>query len=512
MTSYLQRRSPKPKELTNTGNGSRSSLTLLDGSHEILSAKSSSSSSPNRLITARQRRNRLSRAKNRVQKRVRLGILVSLATLLMSGCLFTVVQRTRQRQQQHRSPFLAVTEHAPVCRGMTADEVSYTLVTQLSGDRLWMMEHHCQRWGPHPISIAVVTNETAQKVRNRLTDLGCPRKQLFVQTIKDYYAQDYPVNLLRNMAMQKVTTSHVAYVDVDFWEATDLYTNLMTSNIRQHLADDPKAALVLPAWQLLRQCADWRECPEDNIPVMPNTKTELLSLYRHSNATQFDPSNRGGHGSTRYRDWLTQPAAELLPIDCVLSNRYEPYVVVRYCRDLPPWQTAFSGYGKNKMTWIMHLRRVGYTFWQLGESFVVHYPHLDSAARLQWNGGLHGEQLSKPDANTDLLQYKRAQTDRTFVEFRKWLHSNVPDHTRVGKCDNAMDDDSKLWLEREGEQGTGGRGDDATGDEEYDEEYDDEYDDDSEGSGGDDGDAESNDQTESPLGDKSGGSAMYSET
>jgi len=186
--------------------------------------------------------------------------------------------------------------------------------------------------------------------------------------------------------------------------------------------------------------------------MMPADKDQLVSMIVDRHADPFDPTNPGGHGSTRYKEWFEQSAEALVPIECVRSNRYEPYLVFRYCRDLPPFQEAFSGYGKNKMTWIMHLRRAGWEFWQLGESFLVHYPHLDSKARMHWNGGQHGEQLRKPNdkhEKVNWLSFKRGQIDRTFVDFRKWLYENVPDHTKVPMCENALDDDQRLWVNKE---------------------------------------------------------------
>jgi len=67
-------------------------------------------------------------------------------------------------------------------------------------------------------------------------------------------------------------------------------------------------------------------------------------------------TNFGGHGSTRYAEWLEQKPDQLLPIECVHSNRYEPYLVVRYCSQLPPFQKIFSGYGKNKVRSILFCR------------------------------------------------------------------------------------------------------------------------------------------------------------
>jgi hypothetical protein len=479
MTSSRKRRSPKNKDpSTENGGGGGSGLTVQYGSHESLvgaSVKSIISLSNDVPLRKKRRRKIHGSLSLATRRRVRFCFLVSVTTFLLVACFYILEKhnRTTQRQQygrplqeykdqgavayQHTSAsarFSAVGT-GPMCTALKAADVSYTLVTQFSHDRMWMMEQHCERWGPHPMSIAVLTNKTASSIHQELTAMGCPLSEQFISvqtlSLQDSSSEqlaDYPVNVLRNMALTKVKTSHVAYVDVDFWESTDLHTNLMRDHVRHALAMDPKAALVLPAFQMKRQCKDLRECPEVNIPIMPHNQNDLFDLFRNKNATQFDPYNRGGHGSTRYRDWMKQ-TEELLPISCVLSNRYEPYLVVRYCHDLPPFQTAFSGYGKNKMTWVMQLVRSGYAFWQLGESFLVHYPHLDSSARLQWNGGPHGEQLFEPERGHLITEYKRAQTDQTFVKFRDWLDDKIPDKTRIPKCDEAMDDDAKLWVDED---------------------------------------------------------------
>jgi hypothetical protein len=347
-------------------------------------------------------------------------------------------------------PFRRHTAGAPTCAAIgAAENVEFTLVTQLSANRLWMMEHHCARW-PGPISAAVFATGgegtlSEDDVLEQLVSLGCETDRLTVQTVSGYSEEEYPVNVLRNVALSEVKTSHVVYVDVDFWESSNLYDSVMSH--REFLARDPKSALVMAAFQIHRQCREWRDCQELNVPVMPHTKDELLDLMLERVANAFDPTNIGGHGSTRYQDWLDQGEDELLPIECVKSNRYEPYLVFQYCHELPPFQEAFTGYGKNKMTWIMQLRRSGYQLFQLGSSFVVHYPHLDSKARMTWNGGENGAQLRKP-VRGDLSQFKRAQVDRTFVAFREWLAQHVPDQTVIGRCEDALNDDAKLWIDR----------------------------------------------------------------
>jgi len=401
-------------------------------------------------------------------------------------------------------PFQRYTDGAPSCSSvpLQPDDVTYTLVTQLSWDRLWMLEHHCRRWGhENPISVAVYSNRTSASVRDALVrQYGCAPAQLSVQTLPQTFADaDYPVNRLRNLALSRVRTTHVAYVDIDFWPSTDLYETLRQRPVRAELAATHKNALVVPALALKRVCGEYYECRSENIRRMPETRDDAIPLVLNRTITAFDPTNFGGHGSTRYAEWLSQDRDELLPIQCVHSNRYEPYLVVRYCRELPPFQTAFSGYGKNKMSWMLQLRREGYRLLQTN-SFVVHYPHLDSKARLAWNGGDGGKRLRRPSSGEGRgpqwwLQYKRGRNDYAFVQFRKWLQDTIPAGgggggggdgggggidgrrdgdlnaaTMIGPCGDKMDldDDAKLWVDHSGGGGDEGGASESRDSDSYD--------------------------------------------
>ena len=393
-------------------------------------------------------------------------VIVGLAIVSITYVVSRILHITHASTQH---AFYLDSPNAPSCsEPLHADDVSYTLVTQMNDDRLWMMEYHCQRWGSNTMSIAVLSEHSYEQVWKTLTeDLRCDAESLTLSVLssRNYPQDDYPVNVLRNLAISQVRTSHLVYIDVDFWGSTNLVEVLHHNDtVRSALASDPYLALVIPAFQLFRQCEDWIDCKDKNIPLMPETQPELYTVLKSKKAHMFDPTNKGGHGSTRYKDWLVdQEEGELLEIDCILSNRYEPFVVVRYCRQLPPFQEAFSGYGKNKMTWMMQLIRSGYGLAQIGGAFLVHYPHLDSKSRMHWNEApkelVVKNQEGKPqfirrpeqkDAGVvDFGNYKRGQVDATFVEFRNWLEEHVPeDKRRVPRCKDAQDDDSKLWIDR----------------------------------------------------------------
>lgn len=426
------------------------------------------SSSPSRKQTNTQSHGSLGDTQQKARRRQRgdqktwmlagiVGVAILVCTLFIAFFPTDLSDPRISRKATERPQFELSSFHAPTSctESLEEHEIEFTLATQVSSDRLWMVEHHCNRWkldneNFYPISIAVLTNETPEHVQQTLQKYGCHMDLLTVQVLPAslYPRDDYPVNTLRNIALRGVKTSHVLYVDVDFWISQELASSLQYPEVTQLLASDPKATLVIPAFQLDRQCQEWRECSEQNIPQMPHNLTELKEQILNKEVTRFDPTNRGGHGTTKYKEWLRQNREDgvvLVEIDCFLSNRYEPYLVFRYCKELPPFQESFSGYGKNKMTWVMQLRRMGYTFWQLGKgAFVVHYPHLDSPSRVAWNYA----PIRRNDPFIHWQAYKRGQMDQLFVEFRLWLYSMVPDLTRTPFCQEKLNDDARLLYDR----------------------------------------------------------------
>jgi hypothetical protein len=337
----------------------------------------------------------------------------------------------QQQEQSHRMTtnhnsktfdFKATTELAPTCDTLSYDKIDFTLVTQLSPNRLGIMHQHCKRWGDHPISVAVGTSSSQKAILKVLKALGCHPENLTVTIISDFDSDEsYPVNRLRNAALAAVKTSHFVYVDADFVPSLHLYDELMKQ--RDALLHY-KTAFVLPAFELNPLC-DSVECKHLHEYMIPDTKQELVDLFTspadNPAVTQFDvKGNPSGHGSTRYMDWITQDEDELLPIECMTSPRYEPYVVMRYCHDLPPFQEQFAGYGQNKITWMQQVRRSGYKFFQLGQGFLLHIPHKHSAARKAWS--------KEKDQAEDIY------VSQVAASFHSWMEEHVPNQNVISQC------------------------------------------------------------------------------
>jgi len=151
---------------------------------------------------------------------------------------------------------------APSCQDpLEVKDVSFTLVTQVSEDRLWLITQHCQRWAPGHISVAVFTNQTVETLWKEFSILEtrygrCLPDQLSISVLpsENYGRDNYPVNKLRNLALQQVKTSHIMYVDSDFFVSPNLLSVLNNNTIREKFARDPKLALVVPALQILQKC------------------------------------------------------------------------------------------------------------------------------------------------------------------------------------------------------------------------------------------------------------------
>lgn len=275
---------------------------------------------------------------------------------------------TSRRLVKPSERFESIVPNAPECKDLEANEITYTLAMQLSEDRLWMMEEHCKRWGEHPISIAVHTKRNKMDIMTDVLRMGCSPENIVASVM--FEEGDYPINRLRNLAIRSIQTTHCLYVDIDFWPSKNLHELLSMQTVRGAFIEDNKLAIVIPAFQMARKgpgCDDLYinhiECESSMVERMAIDKLTLEKSILSGNVNMFDPTNHKGHQSTGYREWLIkQTNFELRSVDCINSNRYEPYLVFRFCGDIPPFQERFTGYGKNKLTWAMHMRRAGYQF------------------------------------------------------------------------------------------------------------------------------------------------------
>jgi len=294
----------------------------------------------------------------------------------------------------------------PECTPLKPSDVSFTLVTQLSTDRLWIMKHQCERWpSPLPMAISIYLPPHAQpqmptEIRTRLEDeLACDLTRMHVtlfQASPRSTLDQYPVNTLRNLALQSIRTSHAAYIDSDFLISEGLQDDLLLATTHV-VANDTKAALVMPAFDYVPDCQFQKQKQKQQQEIMaclqaewdriPKRHSDLVALLdrkerpRVNRGFQSVHGKNKYHGTTMYKTWI-QNQSSIISIPCIKTPTYEPYLAVRVCRDLPKFPEIFKGWGYNKITWIkILLKKLGYRLWQVPRGFVMHLPHEPSVSR-----------------------------------------------------------------------------------------------------------------------------------
>ena len=223
-------------------------------------------------------------------------------------------------------------------------------------------------------------------------------------------SENYPVNRLRNVGLDAVTTSHVMVMDIDFVPAEGLADTVRDALKLLHQKQpngEDRHALVVPAFERLppNPCESDSDCArylKTDSSFIPKNFDDLHDCVGRKKCIVFQSNNNWeGHSTTMsgkwlQRKWYEDPNGEettFTTIPCFHTARYEPYVVLRWCPPgndstlpvAPYYDERFHGYGKNKIELVSHLRKQGYRFSILPEGFIVHNPHPESTVKETWN-------------------------------------------------------------------------------------------------------------------------------
>uniref|UniRef100_A0A914WFW9 Glycosyltransferase-like protein LARGE2 n=1 Tax=Plectus sambesii TaxID=2011161 RepID=A0A914WFW9_9BILA len=236
-----------------------------------------------------------------------------------------------------------------------------TLVTQLSMDRLQMLEQLLSQWeGPVSVALYLSDSETNQLLRFAADSPHIAHRTNVAFHIVYKQGSLYPVNYLRNVALNASMTPFVYLADVDFLPMFGLYDVLRQAVVAQGSMQNK--AMVVPAFE-----AHGYRSP------FPRSKAELINQLDAGRLIVFRQDVWAkGHVPTDYDRWRSAAA----PYSVGWQPDYEPYVVVG--RHVPKYDPRFLGFGWNKVSHIMLLDALGYDFVVLPNAFIVHQPHAPS--------------------------------------------------------------------------------------------------------------------------------------
>ncbi|KAI6651983.1 hypothetical protein LOD99_4528 [Oopsacas minuta] len=239
-----------------------------------------------------------------------------------------------------------------------------TLVAQLSMDRLHMLERIAKEWEGH-MSIAIYTMDyELEAILMYISECHYLKSRKNISFHIVFRTGDlYPVNYLRNVAMNFSSTDAVFVSDIDFLPMADLDSKLKNwlANENSHSISDMKAYIV-PAFETLRYKFS---SPDGKSNLIQMWDDGLIDTFRH-----FEWSR--GHAATNYTLW--REAISPYRVDWDMD--YEPYILLP--KKGPIFDTRFVGFGWNKVSFIIELDALNYEFWVLPDVFMIHMPHSPS--------------------------------------------------------------------------------------------------------------------------------------
>lgn len=277
--------------------------------------------------------------------------------------------------------------------GKQRNATDVSIVTQLSVDRLYMLEAQCGSWGSI-ISASVHVPLVEGHIVSELAELANKDANAPLELISDFHERMekrgrckldlvyvteevgsfdrvglYPVNALRNKALQLSQTEIVLLLDADF----------LPNRMLADLIHDPanydqlrrvtgyRQGIVLPAFETIDDGEEGRNTALKAI----KSREALQELFKRGELRGFhmDHYNRG-HRATDHSRWFETNISYRIPYE----EGFEPYVLVQ--RRFVPWyDERFKGYRKNKVVHLMHMFRLGLEFASTPHGYVVHSPH-----------------------------------------------------------------------------------------------------------------------------------------
>lgn len=239
-----------------------------------------------------------------------------------------------------------------------------TLVTQMSMIKTDRLVNLLERWDG-PVSCAVYL-PSIESILDFFSFVKNQKHESFhdmvsLHVILERPGAAYPINRLRNLALENIETEYFFYVDVDFIPSQGIYHRLrdfvtLNTNPKRY-----STLYVVPAFEV-------RGSPS----VLPRTSDDLSGMILSGKAQGFHMEYFSkGHNSTNFTKWLGCHGKSY-PIE--YTYMFEPYVVGSI-HSIHHFDARMRGYGLNKWSWFVEANLRGYYFEVLCGIFLVHMDH-----------------------------------------------------------------------------------------------------------------------------------------
>ncbi|KAK4699557.1 hypothetical protein P7C70_g6705, partial [Phenoliferia sp. Uapishka_3] len=282
----------------------------------------------------------------------------------------------------------------PCLRTWPAEAV--TLVTQFSVSRLRRFERITSTWdGPLSITIYLTDAADISTLESHLlsspTALAAYRSLALTIIKPDYSISEaalinrlrYPINKLRNLALNLAPTSYVLVTDADFVPSPRMHSILQTRGVP--LIANPTLATASPTLRRTAVVISAFVLSSASNTTYPTTPLALQSaLESHPPLISLTDPN-AGHGPSLPSLLLTPPFSPHLPsssnaippkhwsYDICYEPQWEPYYLL-HRPSHPLYDERFSDQGGDKQSHTLLLNALGYEFKALRDVWFMHPP------------------------------------------------------------------------------------------------------------------------------------------
>ena len=271
--------------------------------------------------------------------------------------------------------------------------------------RLFMLPQILSRW---PGRYVIVISTSKSKLRETLKRLGSIHLPERVTTLV-YTVQSsvFPINLLRNLGIRNIQTSHFMVLDMDLMLSRNMYAEL--KRLPDWLKASEKSAILVPLFflnrtRILPYCVELEDCLPmwkrhgvvtcSNLPLVPHNKSDLVQCLNAGICTMRTRYSRthvricASHNPSymwcllglEFREGPSFHKWNVRSLTFRSRRVHSPfkcrYVILKYTPSTPLFNKLFVNYGYNKIQFVEHLRAADYRFFILNHAFMIDLAHM----------------------------------------------------------------------------------------------------------------------------------------
>nr|CAB3224894.1 beta-1,4-glucuronyltransferase 1-like [Phallusia mammillata] len=276
---------------------------------------------------------------------------------------------------------LAATWSCPISSAVFVDEAGYqTILKTFLGCHVSLFKHVTIRMVrpvlKSDLKLGVLSQETKKLVDS--PPYGEDICKRFDHLFESSETNSYPVNLIRNIAMDGARTRFVLNSDVTFLPSKGA-CNELKEFLNTQFSDfetfdtPPKRAFVLPVYEIDAKLG---------LDSTSLTKQQLLSLWSRQKARPYlESACQDCHKNTDHSRWQEQKAQNAVYL-VQWSHPYEPYFVAMR-EALPRFDERFESRGHDRLSQTCEMFMSDWEFYVLGTSFLVHPGFVQSHSNLE---------------------------------------------------------------------------------------------------------------------------------